>query len=148
MYFTHDIQIFASKCTDNNNFIGDADGCIWKMWKRERKVSIAIEGKRKLLLRELNFLRWNIKIYSPEEIVTGLDFTKIKLVASFLGRRISWTWELVGLCTFRISYFQVKLSLTEKVKTRLVSFSLNLRSLDFEKIESKKSTPRKSLQIF
>jgi hypothetical protein len=53
MYFAHNIQILTPICTDNNNFIGDANGCIWRMSggaKRERdekeKVSIAIrEGE-------------------------------------------------------------------------------------------------------
>jgi hypothetical protein len=48
MYFAHNIQILTSICTDNNNLIGCANGCIWKVSRRKRgrdekkEVSIAI----------------------------------------------------------------------------------------------------------
>lgn len=43
MYFTQNIQIFTSICTDNNSFIGCANGCIWKKSKKKSEMKFQLQ---------------------------------------------------------------------------------------------------------
>lgn len=46
MHFAHHVQILTSICADNNNFIGYANGCIWKKSRKKER-----DGKFQLQLR-------------------------------------------------------------------------------------------------
>lgn len=76
MYIAQNKDVLTPECTDNNNFISYAYGCIWKCRIRkviERKVSIATaEREKKTLRRELNFVSNEISQKPDKEIVTRL----------------------------------------------------------------------------